>query len=315
MIANERHSSEAGAFALKREYGAAAGANSRSGSICNAMTVDVEDYFQVQAFAGCIPRSAWNEMTSRVEANTERILTLFSERGTKATFFVLGWVAERHRHLIRRIVAEGHELASHGFAHIPVHEQAPDTFRSDVARTKALLEDTGGVPVKGYRAASFSIDQRTPWAFDVLAEAGYEYSSSVFPIVHDFYGMPDAPRFLFRPGSGRITEIPMTTFSLWGRNLPCGGGGYFRLLPYRASRWALRRVNSRDRQPSIFYFHPWEIDPEQPRVARAAPLKSRIRHYLNLSKTEARLRRLLTDFKWGRMDQVFLGGGEAIGTM
>src|SRR5581483_312430 len=280
--------------------------------IRNAMTVDVEDYFQVQAFASCVPRSTWNDMPRRVEANTERILTLFRETGTTATFFVLGWIAERHPALIRRIVAEGHELASHGYAHVPVHEQTAAAFRADVSQTKKLLEDVAGVGVKGYRAASFSIDNRTPWAFNVLADAGYEYSSSVYPILHDFYGMPEAPRFAFRPGDGRLVELPMTTLSLLGRNLPCGGGGYFRLLPYVLSRWALHRVNKSDRQPSIFYFHPWEIDAEQPFFS-AAPLRSRLRHYLNLGKTEARLRRLLADFRWGRMDHVFLGGSEVIG--
>jgi polysaccharide deacetylase family protein (PEP-CTERM system associated) len=272
------------------------------------MTVDVEDFFQVQAFAGCVERSSWDGMPRRVEANMDRILALFSEAGITATFFVLGWIAERHPGLIHRIVAQGHELASHGYAHIPVHEQTPEAFRSDIGRTKKLLEDIGGVPVRGYRAASFSIGASTLWALDVLAEAGYDYSSSIYPIVHDHYGMPDAPRFAFRSGDSSILEFPMTTLPLLGRNLPCSGGGYFRLLPYAVSRWALRRVNKRDRRPCIFYFHPWEIDPDQPRLA-AAPLKSRVRHYLNLGRMEARLRHLLVDFEWGRMDHVFLRDG------
>jgi polysaccharide deacetylase family protein (PEP-CTERM system associated) len=281
---------------------------SEDGSVLirNAMTVDVEDFFQVQAFASCIDRGSWDNAPRRVENNTDRILSLFSDVGITATFFTLGWVAQRHPDLVRRIVEQGHELASHGFAHIPVHEQSPDEFRQDVRNTKRLLEDVGGVPVKGYRAASFSIGAKTLWAFDVLASEGYEYSSSIYPIVHDLYGMPNAPRFAHRPEGRGIAEIPMTTLSLFGRNFPCSGGGYFRLLPYPLSRWALRRVNARERQPCIFYFHPWEIDPDQPRVA-GAPLKSRVRHYLNLQRMEGRLRRLLKDFVWGRMDDVFLG--------
>ena len=277
----------------------------RSGGICNAMTVDVEDFFQVQAFAGCIDRSDWESFPRRVEVNTEKVLGLFAEARVSATFFVLGWVAERHPGLIRKIVAEGHELASHGFAHIPVYEQSAVEFRSDVRRTKQMLEDTGGVPVQGYRAASFSIDANTLWALDVLAEEGYAYSSSIYPVAHDLYGMPSAPRFAFHPKRNRFLEIPMTTLSMLGRNFPCSGGGYFRLAPYPVSRWALRRVNERDRQACIFYFHPWEVDPEQPRP-HGAPLKSRIRHYLNLRRMEGRLRYLLKDFTWGRMDQVFL---------
>jgi polysaccharide deacetylase family protein (PEP-CTERM system associated) len=277
-----------------------------SSAMRNAMTVDVEDFFQVQAFAGAIERRAWSELPRRVEANTERVLSLFHEAGIAGTFFALGWVAERHPALIRRIVEQGHELASHGYDHVPAHEQAPEVFRSDVSRAKKLLEDVGGVAVRGYRAASFSIGAKTLWALDVLADEGYEYSSSIYPIAHDHYGMPEAPRFAFRPGAGRIAEFPMTTLSLLKWNLPCSGGGYFRLFPYALSRWALRRVNARDRQPCIFYFHPWEIDPDQPRV-RGVPLKSRVRHYLNLGRMEARLRRLLADFRWGRMDRIFLG--------
>lgn len=284
-------------------------AASQEGSplVRNAMTVDVEDFFQVQAFASRIDRASWDGTPRRVEDNTDRILSLFSAVGISATFFTLGWVAQRHAGLVRRIVEQGHELASHGFAHVPVHEQSREQFRQDVRDTKRLLEDVGGISVKGYRAASFSIGAKTLWAFDILASEGYEYSSSIYPIVHDLYGMPTAPRFAHRRDGAGIMEIPMTTLSLFGRNFPCSGGGYFRLLPYRLSRWAMRRVNLRERQPCVFYFHPWEVDPGQPRVA-GVPLKSRVRHYLNLQRMEGRLQRLLKDFAWGRMDDVFLGG-------
>jgi len=301
MTARENNTRVAAAEGDLKEGGSSA----RSDGICNAMTVDIEDFFQVQAFAGCIDRSAWESFPRRVEANTDKVLRLFADAGVSATFFVLGWVAERHPALIRRIVAEGHELASHGYAHIPVYEQTVDAFRSDVRWTKQLLEDTGGVRVHGYRAASFSIGATTLWAMDVLADEGYEYSSSIYPVAHDLYGMPSAPRFAFRPGQGRFVEVPMTTLALFGRNFPCSGGGYFRLVPYSMSRWALRWVNERDRQACVFYFHPWEIDPEQPRP-HGAPLKSRVRHYLNLHRMEGRLHRLLRDFAWGRMDSVFL---------
>lgn len=279
--------------------------SARSGGICNAMTVDVEDFFQVQAFAGCIDRSTWESLPRRVEKNTDKVLGLFAEAQVSATFFVLGWVAKRHPGLVRKIVAEGHELASHGYAHVPVYEQGAVEFRSDVRRTKQLLEDTGGIPVHGYRAASFSIGANTLWALDVLAEEGYEYSSSIYPVAHDLYGMPSAPRFAFHPRYDRFLEVPMTTLRVFGRNLPCSGGGYFRLVPYSISRFALRRVNERDRQACVFYFHPWEIDPEQPRP-HGAPLKSRLRHYVNLHRMEGRLRCLLRDFSWGRMDRIFL---------
>jgi polysaccharide deacetylase family protein (PEP-CTERM system associated) len=267
----------------------------------NAMTVDVEDWFQVQAFAGTISRDDWAGLERRVEVNTDRILALFAAAGVSATFFTLGWVAERHPALVRRIVAGGHELASHGYWHRLAHEQTPADFARDVGDARKLLEDVGGVAVGGYRAPTFSINTRNPWAFDVLAEAGYRYSSSVYPIRHDLYGMPDAPRFPFRPNGGALVEIPMTTVRLAGRNFPCAGGGYFRLLPYALFRAALR---GRDGGPGMFYTHPWEIDPGQPRV-RNAPLMARFRHYLNLGRTQARLERLLRDFAWGRVDQVF----------
>jgi polysaccharide deacetylase family protein (PEP-CTERM system associated) len=206
-------------------------------------------------------------------------------------------------------VAEGHELASHGMEHRPVYSQSPDEFRADIRRTKAMLEDAGGVAVTGYRAASFSITANTFWAFDVLAEEGYRYSSSIYPVHHDLYGIPDAPRFAFRPKEGKLLEVPMSTVAMFGRNLPCSGGGYFRLLPYAVSRWGFRQVNARDKKPAIFYFHPWEIDPDQPRQ-HDAPLKSRFRHYLNLHRMEKRLGRLLRDFAWDRMDRIYLEGGK-----
>ena len=274
------------------------------GRIRNAMTVDVEDYFQVQAFATCIARSDWDNFASRVEANTDRILTQFDRAGVSATFFTLGWVAQRHPTLVRRIVAQGHELASHGWDHTRADAQDPAGFRADIGRARRLLEDTGGVAVAGYRAATFSIGARTPWAFAALEAEGYRYSSSVNPIRHDLYGMPDAPRTPFRPTGTGLWEIPMTTVRAGGQNLPCSGGGYFRLLPYRLFRAGFNRVNRAEGRPGIFYFHPWEIDPDQPRVAGAG-WKSRLRHYTNLRHMSARLDRLLADFAWGRMDAVF----------
>ena len=271
--------------------------------LTNALTVDVEDYFQVSALAPVIGRDSWDQRECRVERNVERLLALFEQRGATATFFTLGWVAERYPQLVRRIVAGGHELASHGYGHLRASDQSRADFADDVVRAKRLLEDIAGEPVRGYRAPSFSIGHGNLWAFDVLLDAGYRYSSSVYPVQHDHYGMPDAPRFPYdvRPG---LTEIPITTARLLGRNLPAGGGGYFRFAPYSLSRWALRRVNTLDRRPAIFYVHPWEIDPAQPRV-RGTGLKTRFRHYVNLDKTESRLHQLLRDFRWGRVDQVF----------
>lgn len=274
-------------------------------AITNALTVDVEDYFQVSAFEPHIRRADWDSIPCRVERNMDRILDLFAEEGVRATFFTLGWVAERYPHVVRRVVADGHELASHGYEHVRVVNQDPEAFRADVTRTKQLLEDLGGVEVQGYRAASYSIGEKNLWALDVLHEAGYRYSSSIYPIKHDLYGMPHAPRFAFRPKPDGILEVPVTTVMLGGRKFPCGGGGYFRLFPYALSRWAMRRVNEQDGQACLFYFHPWEIDPEQPRQ-QGLPLKTRFRHYLNLKRTETRLRHLLRDFRWDRMDRVFL---------
>ena len=270
----------------------------------NAMTVDVEDYFQVSAFENHVAREAWESTPMRVEQNMARILALFDEHKVKATFFTLGWIAERHPGMVREIVANGHELASHGWQHTRVTTQSPEEFRQDIARTRAPLEDTGGVEVRGYRAASYSIGASNLWALDVLADEGYAYSSSIAPIRHDLYGMPDAPRFSFRAAQGRITEIPVSTVQIFRRNINCGGGGWFRLFPYAFSRWALHRVNHRDERSTHFYFHPWEVDPDQPKVPDVG-FKTRFRHYLNLSRMESRLHQLLEDFSWDRMDRVF----------
>ncbi len=275
---------------------------------CNAMTVDVEDYFQVSAFEGTVDRADWDRHSPRVEANTDRILALFDEADIRATFFTLGWVAERFPGLVRRIVAAGHELASHGWSHVRASTQDPRTFHADCRRTREYLEDLAGVPVRGYRAASYSIGPANAWAHRELERAGYAYSSSVYPVRHDLYGWPGAPRFPYRPNDGELIEIPVTTVRWLGRNWPAAGGGYFRLLPYVVSRAALRRVNRRDRRPGMFYFHPWEVDPGQPRQPGLA-LRSRFRHYVNLHRTEERLRRLLRDFHWDRMDRVFLEDG------
>lgn len=284
---------------------AATGGAARMAAQRNAFTIDVEDYYQVHAFAGAVARKDWDGLPSRVEGNTAAFLDLLAGRGAKGTFFVLGWVAERHPELIRRIVAEGHELASHGWDHTHVHRQSRAEFKADVRRTKQLLDDLAGAPISGYRAASFSINEDTPWAHEVLAEEGHRYSSSVYPIRHDHYGTASAPRFPYLPrGGDGVVEVPITTVRLFGRNLPCGGGGYFRLLPYAASRWLMRQVNRADRRPCIYYCHPWEIDAEQPRVANISR-KARFRHYVNIDRMPVRLRQMLDDFAWDRMDRVF----------
>jgi polysaccharide deacetylase family protein (PEP-CTERM system associated) len=272
-------------------------------AVRNALTIDVEDYFQVSAMAPHIERQAWDRWPCRVERNVDRLLALLSESGAKATFFTLGWVAERYPQMVRRIVEQGHELASHGSEHRRASEQSPAEFLVDVAAAKRLLEDIGGQAVKGYRAPSFSIGYDNLWAFDTLLEAGYRYSSSVYPVQHDHYGMPDAPRFPYAAREG-LLEIPITTVRAFGRNLPAGGGGYFRLAPYRLSRWAIERFNRTEAKPAIFYMHPWEIDPGQPRVPGVG-FKTRLRHYINLHRTEPRLRALMRDFQWGRVDEVF----------
>lgn len=270
----------------------------------NALTIDVEDYFQVSALAPYIERAQWDTIECRIERNMERILDLLERHGAKATFFTLGWIAQRYPALVRRIVEAGHELASHGYGHQRVTDLSQAEFYADVHSAKQILEQLSGVEVRGYRAPSFSIGSGNLWAFDVLQRAGYAYSSSIYPIHHDHYGMPDAPRFSHRVHD--LLEIPASTFRLFGRNWPASGGGYFRLMPYEMSRWMLRRINQRDRQPALFYFHPWEIDPGQPRIAGVGA-KTRFRHYVNLDRMEAKLERLLTDFHWQRMDQVFTG--------
>ena len=278
-------------------------------AITNALTIDVEDYFQVSAMAPYIPRSDWDKRECRVERNVDLLLAMLARHGVQATFFTLGWVAERYPQLVRRIVAQGHELASHGYGHQRASDLDPAAFRDDIVRAKQLLEDIGGVAVQGYRAPSFSIGTGNLWAFDSLQEAGYRYSSSIYPIKHDHYGMPDAPRFAHSAADGLI-EIPVTTLRIRGRNLPSSGGGYFRLLPYALSRWMIGRVNQVDRQPAIFYCHPWEFDPGQPRVP-GIDLKTRFRHYVNIGRMEQRVDRLLSDFRWGRMDRIFLAGAAA----
>lgn len=272
--------------------------------LVNALTIDVEDYFQVSAFAPFIARDDWDNRECRVERNVERILGMLAAHRTHATFFTLGWIAERYPQLVRHIVAQGHELASHGYGHQRASDLSQDDFFADIDRAKKLLQDIAGVPVQGYRAPSFSIGAGNLWAFDSLARAGYRYSSSIYPIHHDHYGMPDAPRFAHQARAG-VLEIPATTLRVGGRNFPSSGGGYFRLLPYPLSRWMLRRVNEREGQSAIFYFHPWEIDAEQPRVA-GINAKTRFRHYVNIDRMPSRLEQLLGDFAWGRMDDIFL---------
>lgn len=273
----------------------------------NALTIDVEDYFQVSAFDGHFAREQWAAQPCRVERNVDLILALLETHQARATFFTLGWIAERYPALVRRIVDGGHELASHGYAHRRASDQTRDDFSRDITLSKNLLEQLAGQAVKGYRAPSFSIAAGNLWALDSLQAAGYRYSSSIYPIRHDHYGMPDAPRFASRPtGEGGLLELPISTVRVLGRNMPAGGGGYFRLLPYATSRWALRRINSHDGQAGIFYFHPWELDPGQPRPAGIG-IKTRFRHYLNLHRMEHRIIRLLGDFRWGRLDDIFLG--------
>ena len=270
----------------------------------NALSVDVEDWFQVGAFENTIDKASWDGRLHRVERNTDAVLAMFGEAGVRGTFFTLGWIAARYPALIRRIADAGHEIASHGWDHLRVFRMTPKQFADDLNRSRAAIEDAAGQQITGYRAPSFSIDLRTPWAHAVLAEAGYAYSSSVAPVLHDHYGWPEAPRFAFRPlADSGLIELPVTTVKIAGRNFAAGGGGFFRLFPYGLSRWAVREVNRKEKRPAIFYFHPWEIDPEQPRVAEA-PLKSRLRHYTNLDRMAGKLRRLLRDFEWVRTDQV-----------
>lgn len=280
------------------------------GPVINAMTVDIEDYFQVAAFEKCIRREDWPRWPVRVEANTRRVLELFGRHDVHATFFVLGWVAERFPALVRDIAAAGHEVASHGFGHERLTTLSRSEFREGIIRTKHLLEDMAGTAVSGYRAPSYSIGPGTLWAHDELREAGYRYSSSIVPIHHDLYGMPTAPRFAFFTGESGLLEIPVTTMRRWGRNWPCGGGGYFRLLPYALFKRGLLRVNHEEQSSGVFYFHPWEVDPKQPRVP-GVTLKNRVRHYLNLARTVPRLEQLMRDFRFDRMDRVFLADAHA----
>lgn len=273
----------------------------KNGRIINAMTVDVEDYFQVQAFFGTIDRDSWETRSLRVEKNVDLILDLFARHSVVATFFTLGWIAERCPGVIKKIADAGHEMASHGYDHTRADSQNESAFREDIRKTKNILEDLSGQSVLGYRAATFSIGINNLWAFNVLEEEGYTYSSSINPIPHDLYGMPDAPRFAFKPSpDNSLIEIPVSTTKVGGRNVPCGGGGYFRLLPYLAFKSLVRRVNRIDAQPSMFYFHPWEVDPEQPRV-EGVSAKMKFRHYLNLGRMAPRLDKLLADFEWGRV--------------
>jgi polysaccharide deacetylase family protein (PEP-CTERM system associated) len=280
--------------------------------IRNALSVDVEDWFQVGAFERVIDRSEWDRLPARVERNADAVLALFDRAGVKGTFFTLGWVAQRYPALIRRVADAGHELASHGWDHQRVFTMDAQSFRADLRQARTAIEDASGQGVSGYRAPSFSIDARTPWAHVVLAEEGYAYSSSVAPIAHDHYGWREAPRFAFRPlPDAELIELPVTTVEVGGRRAAAGGGGFFRLLPYRFSSWAIRRVNQREQRPAVFYFHPWEIDPGQPRV-RDASLKSRLRHYTNLATMEHKLLKLLGAFQWGRTDAVVAGERERL---
>jgi polysaccharide deacetylase family protein (PEP-CTERM system associated) len=269
----------------------------------NAMTVDVEDYFQVQAFADIVPRSSWDEIPRRVEANVDNLLELFDAHGTRATFFTLGWIAERHPQMVRRIADAGHELASHGYDHTPADRLTPAQFRDDIRRSKYVIEEIASSPVLGYRAPTFSIGARNQWAYEILAGEGYRYSSSTYPIRHDLYGDVDGMRTPFE-ACERFWEIPLTTRRLLGQNIPSAGGGYFRLVPYWIWRRNLLRLNTAGQSPCIFYFHPWEIDPAQPRI-RGIGLRTRFRHYTNLRAMPDRLVSLLSEFRWVRMDEAF----------
>lgn len=277
----------------------------REPEVVNALSFDVEDYFHVSAFERVVRRERWQNYESRVERNTERLLSILDGAGARATFFVLGWVAEQVPALIRKIAAAGHEIASHGYGHELLYRLRPANFRADLDRARSLLEDITGTPLSGYRAPSFSITSRSLWALDILIEAGYRYDASVFPIRRDRYGLPSAPRHPYRVSceAGSILEIPGSTLRVGGVNLPIGGGGYFRLMPYAWSRWAITTLNRSEGRPAIFYLHPWEIDPDQPRIP--ASLLSRYRHYVGLHRTEARLERLLAEFRFAPIATVF----------
>mgnify|MGYP003626202986 FL=1 len=276
----------------------------KADALLNAMSVDIEDWFQVGAFETVIDRADWDQLEQRVERNTDAVLGLFAELGIKATFFILGWVAERYPVLMQKIAAAGHEIANHGYDHARIFTLTPDQFRADLDRSRKILEDTSGQKVVGYRAPSFSIDQRTPWAHEILAEQGYAYSSSVAPINHDHYGWAGSPRFAWKPvQQSEFIELPVTTVKVGNRILAAGGGGFFRLLPYTLYDRAIRKMHRDDGRGAIFYFHPWEIDPDQPRVGNA-PIKSKIRHYTNLKKMRSKLMRAGQGFNWGRVDEL-----------
>jgi len=281
-----------------------ADSNTSGANSVNAMSVDVEEYFQVSAFENHVAFDRWSHMPSRVEASVDRILALFELAGVQATFFTVGWIAQRHPEMVRRIAAGGHEIASHGMNHVRVINQDRPTFAADIRQAKDVLEQTVGTAVTGYRAATFSIGRDNMWALDELAAAGFSYSSSIYPGPHDSYGMPEAPRFAFRCSANGILEIPMTTADVGGRRWPCAGGGFFRLYPYALTRALLRKVNTTDQRPVLFYLHPWEVDPDQPRVPGLSR-RTQFRHYLNIDRVEPRMRRLLNDFRWDRMDRVF----------
>lgn len=277
--------------------------------VTNALTIDVEDYFQVSAFENNIDRKTWDSLEHRVSRNMDKIFEIFSQANVKSTFFILGWVAERYPDIVKKIIENGHELASHGYGHQRVSDLTRVQFTQDVTHAKNILEDISGHEIKGYRAPSYSIGKKNIWALEVLAETGHQYSSSIYPIQHDHYGYPEAPRFVFKDTKTGLIEIPITTVQLFSRLFPAGGGGFFRFYPYFLSKWALNRVNKTDGQAAVFYLHPWELDPDQPRQKNISR-KSNFRHYLNLSKTESRLRQLLSDFEWSSMSEVFIGNRE-----
>jgi len=274
-------------------------------SFVNAMTVDVEDYFHVQAFAGVISPTDWECYPSRVERNTLRLLEIFDRRQVRGTFFVLGWVAEKFPWLVQAIGKAGHRVGCHGYAHRLVYEGNETDFRNDLRRARRTIEDLIGVSVTSFRAPSYSFTSETLWAFEVLGEEGFEYDSSIFPVIHDYYGIPDAPRFPYirRLESGKqIREFPPSTLRVFGNNMPVAGGGYLRLFPYELTTWAIRYLNETERQPAMVYLHPWEIDPDQPRIS--ASLWSSFRHYTNLGSTETKFQKLLNDFSWAPMEEV-----------
>ena len=273
----------------------------KNNSIVNYLTVDVEDYYHVSAFANVIRFEDWDNYESRVVNSTRKILEILSEAGDiKATFFILGWVAQKHPEIVKEIYTNGHEIACHSYRHRLVYNMSPEEFRSDLSEAKKILEDIIGKKIKGYRAPSYSITRKSIWAFDILAELGFEYDSSIFPINHDLYGISDAPRFKYKLAAHDLVEYPISTYKLFGFNIPVSGGGYFRLLPYCFTRTTLNKINTNERQPFVFYIHPWEIDPNQPRIKNIAPL-SRFRHYFNQGKTEFRFKELLKDFKFERI--------------